>query len=84
MEQLSVFGSVRALIEGLKDPSAVTLAKAALALRLAAQLDLPEEGKGIAAVARELRFLLVDLAAGDQENSVSRLDLVLEKMGSPT
>lgn len=81
--ELSVYGSVRTLIEGLNEPSAVTLAKAALALRLAAQLDLPEEGKGIAAVARELRFLLADLAAGDQEDSVSRLDLVLEKMGSP-
>lgn len=81
--ELSVYGSVRTLIDGLNEPSAVTLAKAALALRLAAQLDLPEEGKGIAAVARELRFLLADLAAGDQEDSVSRLDLVLEKMGSP-
>lgn len=78
-----MYGSVQTLIDELNAPNAVTLAKAALALRLAAQLDLPEEGKGIAAVARELRFLLADLAAGDQQDSVSRLDLVLEKMGSP-
>lgn len=81
---LTVYGSVEAVIRQLDSPSPVTLAKAALALRLAAQLDLPEEGKGIAAVARELRFLLVDLAAGDAQESVSRLDLVLERMGSPS
>lgn len=80
---LSVYGSVRRLVEGLNDPDSATLARAALALRLAAHLDMPEEGKGTAAVARELRMLLTELAAGDQDEAASRLEQVLGRMASP-
>lgn len=80
---LSVYASVRRLIEGLTDPDAATLARASLALRLAAHLDMPEEGKGTAAVARELRMLLTELAAGGQDEAASRLEAVLGRMASP-
>jgi hypothetical protein len=80
MFEPSVTLAVQGLIDQLSNPDATTRAKAALAVRLANQLDLPEEGKGIAAVARELRFLIQDLAGSEQQDQASRLDRVLGHM----
>lgn len=79
-----VSGAVKELIDQLDNPDAMLKAKAALAMRLAQQLDFPEEGKGIAAVARELRFLLAELAGSKQQDQVSRLDRVLGHMAQPS
>lgn len=79
-----VYGSVQRMIADLDDPDPALMAKASLALRLAAQMDAPEEGRGIAAVARELRMLLQELAATKKTESTSRLDQVLGHMAKPS
>lgn len=79
-----VTGAVRELVAQLDDPDAALRAKAALAIRLAQQLDFPEEGKGIAAVARELRMTLQELAASRQSDNLSKLDRVLGHMAKPS
>lgn len=79
----TVYGSVRQMVVTL-DSDPWVQAKAALALRLAAQMDAPEEGRGIAAVARELRLLLQELAGTRQTTQLSRLDQMLEHMAKPS
>lgn len=76
----TVYGSVLRMIENLENPDPTLMAKASLALRLAAQMDAPEEGRGIAAVARELRMLLQELASSSKTESTSRLDKMLNQM----
>ena len=76
--------AVLELIAQMEDPDLAMKAKAALALRLAQQLDAPDEGRGIASVARELRFLLQELAATKQSDQVSRLDTMLGRMAKPS
>lgn len=80
----TVYGAVQKMVDELEDPDPGLNAKAALALRLAAQMDAPEEGRGIAAVARELRMLLAELSATKKTESTSRLDKVLGHMAKPS
>lgn len=79
----TVYGSVRRMVDSLPNADPAVRAKAALALRLAAQMDAPEEGRGIAAVARELRMLLQELAASNKTEQTSRLDQMLGSMAKP-
>lgn len=80
----NVTEAVKTMIAQLEAPDAALRAKAALAVRLAEQLDFPEEGKGIAAVARELRMVLQELSAAGKSDSTSRLDRVLGHMAQPS
>lgn len=80
----TVYGSVYRLVKQMDDLDPTIQAKAALALRLAAQMDAPEEGRGIAAVARELRMLLQELAASSKTEQTSRLDKMLGHMSKPS
>lgn len=80
----TVYGSVLRMIDQLDDPDPGLQAKAALALRLAAQMDSPEEGRGIAAIARELRMLLQELSVSDKTEATSRLDKMLGHMARPS
>lgn len=76
----TVYGSVQRMIDQLEDPDPTIQAKAALALRLAAQMDAPEEGRGLASVARELRMLLQELSSSNKTEATSRLDKMLGHM----
>lgn len=80
----TVYGSVYRLISSLDTSDLALSAKAALALRLAAQMDVPEEGRGISLVARELRMLIQELAASNKTEATSRLDRVLDHMARPS